>query len=192
LRGLDAANEEIRKQRAGHEPTLDLVASYGNSAQGAGIVGGGQLGFDTRLSTVGLQLNMPLYAGGGQSAKVREAYALRDKATQELEAARRSARLNTKQSWFTWRASQVRETSAKQAVQSARLALNGAQSARERGVKADADVLQAQQQYATAQRDWRKARYDAIISQLKLKAACGQLSGDDLAVLDKVLDVEAN
>lgn len=192
LRGLDAANEEIRKQRAGHEPTLDIVASYGNTAQGAGIPGGGQLGFDSRLRTVGLQFNMPLYAGGGQNAKVREALALRDKAAQELEAARRSARLAAKQSWFTWRASQVRETSARQAVQSATLALNGAQSARARGVKADTDVLQAQQQHATALRDWRKARYDSIVSQLKLKAACGQLSGDDLVVLDKVLAAEAN
>ncbi|MDH2916888.1 MAG: hypothetical protein PXX77_08440, partial [Gallionella sp.] len=58
-------------------------------------------------------------------------------------------------------------------------------SARARGVKADIDVLQAEQQHATTLRDWRKARYDAIISQLKLKAACGQLSGDELMVLDK-------
>lgn len=191
LRGLDAANEEIRKQRAGHDPTLDLVASYGNSAQGAGI-SGGQYGFDSRLGTVGLQLNMPLYSGGGQSAKVREAMALRDKAAQELEAARRAARLDTKQSWFTWRASQVREAAAGQAVQSAMLALKGTQSARKRGVKSDADVMQAQQQYAIAQRDWRKARYDAILSRLKLKAACGQLNGDDLVALDEGLVAEAN
>ena len=191
LRAVDAANEEVRKQQAGHEPTLDLVASYGKSAQAAGI-SGGQPGFDSKQSTVGLQLNMPLYAGGGQNAKVREALALRDKSAQELEAARRNARLVTKQAWFTWRASGVRETSAKQAVQSARLAVNAAQSARARGVKADIDVLQAQQQHAVALRDWRKARYDSIISQLKLKAACGQLSGDELMALDKVLTSTAD
>jgi outer membrane protein len=190
-RGVDAANEEVRKQVAGHEPTLDLVASYGKSAQGVGITGG-QLGFDSKQGTVGLQLNLPLYAGGGQNAKVREALALRDKAAQELEAARRAARLNAKQAWFTWRASGVREAAAKQAVQSALLAVNGAESARARGVKADIDVLQAQQQYATALRDWRKARYDSIVSQLKLKAACGQLSGDDLMALDRALTSTTN
>ena len=184
-RAVDAANEEVRKQVAGHEPTLDLVASYGKSTQAVGI-SGGQLGFDSKQGSVGLQLNMPLYAGGGQNAKVREALALRDKAAQELEAARRNARLNAKQAWFTWRASGVRETSARQAVQSALLAVNGAQSARARGVKADIDVLQAQQQHAVALRDWRKARYDSIVSQLKLKAACGRLSGDELMTLDKV------
>lgn len=185
-RAVDAANEEIRKQEAGHEPTLDLVASYGNNAQAAGI-SGGQLGFESRQSTIGLQLNMPLYAGGGQSAKVREALAMRDKAAQELEAARRNARLSAKQAWFTWRASAVREASSKQAMQSAGLALSGAQSARARGVKADIDVLQAEQQHATALRDWRKARYDAIISQLKLKAASGQLAKEELVTLDRSL-----
>jgi outer membrane protein len=183
-RAVDAASEEIRKQRAGHEPTLDLVASYGNTAQGAGITGG-QLGFDSRQSTVGLQFNMPLYAGGGQTAKVREALALQEKAMQELEAARRNARLTTKQAWFTWRASQVRENSTLQTVQSAVLALNGAESARTRGVKSDIDVLQAQQQRAVALRDWRKARYDSLISQFKLKAACGQLNDEELISLDK-------
>lgn len=189
-RALDAANEEVRKQQAGHEPTLDLVASYGKSAQGAGITGG-QNGFDALQSTVGLQFDMPLYAGGGQGAKVREALALRDQAAQELEAARRKARLAAKQAWYTGRASQVREASARQAVQSATLAFKGAQSARARGVKADLDVLQAQQQQAVALRDWRKARYDAILNQIKLKAACGQLSDDDLIALDKVFEVAA-
>lgn len=183
-RALEAANEEVRKQRSGHEPTLDLVASYGKTAQGAGITGG-QSGFDTRLGTVGLQFNMPLYAGGGQNAKVREALALQEKAVQELEAARRKARLDAKHAWYSWRSSQVRESSARQAAQAAELALKGAQSARARGVKADSDVLQAQQQHAVALRDWRKARYDAIISQVKLKAAGGQLSGDDLLALDQ-------
>lgn len=186
-RALDAANEEVRKQRAEHEPTLDLVASYGKNSQGVGI-SGGQTGFDTRMGTVGLQFNLPLYAGGGQNAKVREALALQEKAAQELEAARRKARLEAKQAWYGWRAGQVRESSARQELQSAELALKGAQSARTRGVKADTDVLQAQQRHAVALRDWRKARYDVVIHQVKLKAASGQLSSDDLLVLDQVLD----
>ncbi|TAN73176.1 MAG: type I secretion protein TolC [Gallionella sp.] len=186
-RALDAASEEVRKQQAGHEPTLDLVASYGKSVQEAGI-SSGQPGFDSRQSTVGLQFNMPLYAGGGQNAKVREALALRDRAAQELEGARRKARFAAKQAWLAWRTGQARETSARQAVHSAKLALSGAQSARARGVKTDLDVLQAQQQNAAALRDWRKARYDAITNRLKLKAACGQLSGDDLSELDEALD----
>ncbi|MDP2760691.1 MAG: TolC family outer membrane protein [Sideroxyarcus sp.] len=186
-RALEAANEEVRKQQAGHEPTLDLVASYGKTSQAAGITGG-QAGFDSYVGSVGLQFNMPLSVGGGQSAKVREALAMKDKALQELEAARRQARMNVKQAWYTWRASTVREASAHQAVLSAELNIRGAQSARDRGVKADIDVLQAEQQHAIAQRDWRKARYDSLLSQLKLQAACGQLDAESVIALGRVFE----
>lgn len=188
-RAVDAASEEIHKQRAAHEPTLDLVASYSNTVQGAGI-SGGQAGFDARTAALGLQFNLPLYQGGGQKAKVREAFALRDKAVQELEAARRNARLTAKQAWFTWHASSVREHASRLAIQSAAEAVSGAQLAKARGVKADIDVLQARQQQAVALRDWHKARYDSLLSQIKLKAVCGQLNREDLIVLDQAFTTD--
>lgn len=188
---LEAASQEVRKQNAGHEPTLDLVASYGMTTQEAGVTGG-QPGFDSRDASIGLQLSMPLYAGGGQVAKVREAMALRARAAQELEAARRNARLAVKEAWFSWNASRVREESARQSVESTSLALDGAESARQHGVKADIDVLQAQQQQAVAKREWRKARYDNIVSQIKLMAACGQLTQDDLRKMDSLFSSDAH
>lgn len=184
-RALDVANEEVRKQRAGYEPTLDLVASYGKTSQAAGITGG-QAGFDSYVGSVGLQFNMPLSVGGGQGAKVKEAVAMQDKAIQELEAARRQARLSVKEAWFNWRASQMREHAARQAVHAAEMAVKGAETARLRGIKADFDVLQARQQLAIAQRDWRRARYDNLLNDLRLQAACGQLDGNKLVALDQV------
>jgi len=124
--------------------------------------------------------------GGGQSAKVREALALKDKAMQELIAARRQARMSVKEAWYTWRASAVRETSSHQAVISAELNRKGAESARERGIKSDIDVLQAAQQLSIAQRDWHKARYDSILNNLKLQAACGQLDAESVIALGRV------
>lgn len=183
-RALDAAGEEVRKQRAGHEPTLDLVASYGKSTQGAGI-SGGQNGFESRLDTVGIQLNAPLYAGGGQNAKVREADAMRQKAKYELESAVRHVRSTVKQAWFNWQAGRVRQQSALQGLKRAALAVNAAESERDRGVKVELDVLQARGQGEKALRDLHKARYDMVVSYFKLKAATGQLQGDDLAGLDK-------
>lgn len=184
-RALEASDEEIRKQRAGHEPTLDIVASHTKSVQGAGV-SGGQLGFESRQSVIGIQFNMPLYSGGGQNAKVREALASREKARQEREAARRNAQLAVKQAWFTWRASQIREVSGLRMLQSAELTFKGEQSARAKGVKSELDVLQAQQKNAAALRDWHKARYESILSQIRLKAACGQLNGNDLAEFEQV------
>ena len=186
-RALDVANEEVRKQQAGSEATLDLVASYGKNSQAAGI-SGGQAGFDSYVGSVGLQFNMPFSPGGGQRAKVREALAMKDRAIQELEAARRQARMDVKEAWFTWRASVAREAAALQAKQSAVLNVKGAQSARERGLKADIDVMQAEQQLAIAQRDWHKARYDSLLSQARLSASCGELSLEYLSHFDSAFE----
>lgn len=182
-RALEASNEEVRKQQAGYEPTLDLVASYGKTSQAAGLTGG-QSGFDSYVGSVGLQFNMPLSVGGGQGAKVKEAVAMQDKAIQELEAARRQARMSVKEAWFSWRASKVREAATKLAAQSAEMAVKGAETARLRGIKADIDVLQTRQQLLSAQRDWRRARYDNMLNDLRLQAACGRLTGEELTDID--------
>lgn len=187
-RQLEAARAEVRKQRAEHEPTLDLVASHGRNAQGSGL-SGGQSGFYYWLDTVSLQLNVPLYAGGANAARVREAIALQNKAELEWETALRSVRKGVKQTWFFLQAKRAQLASAQQAVNATVFALRGAESAQSRGMKADADVLRAQQKNIAAQCDWRKARYEAILNYLKLKAITGTLSGTDLSALDEEFDV---
>ena len=183
LQAYEAASAEVRKQQAGHYPTLDLVASYGKNYQ---AVGGfpGQAGYDITLGTVGLQLNIPIYSGGTQSAKVDEAVAQKDKARLEIEAARRATILAAKQAWFAWQSAAVRASAGVQAIAAARSALALAQKGREGGLKTETDVLQAQQQWHAAQRDFRKGRYDQVVAYVKLKAATGALSGGDVAALD--------
>jgi outer membrane protein len=183
LEAQDAADQEIRKQRAGHLPTLELVASYNNVAQGSGLIGG-QSGFRNIVSSIGLQLNMPLFSGGEQNAKIAEAIALRDKASYELEASRRNVHLRIKQSWLGWQASQARQHAGKLAVKFADLALKSAQAQRTHGVQTDLDVLKAQQQCDEARRDMNKASNDAILNLLKLKADTGQLVASDLLMIE--------
>lgn len=179
----DAANEEVRKQSAGHEPTLDAVATYGRNGQGAGNFPG-QNGYEITQATVGLQLTVPLYSGGTQSAKVREALAMQDKAAQDLEAAKRNARQVVKQAWFTWYAGLARHTAASQASKFTTLALQSATKGKASGVKTELDVLQARQQQANAMKDLQKARYEMITSHLKLLAATGELADTELTSLD--------
>ncbi len=183
-RALDAATAEVSKQRSGHLPTVDLVASRNQSVQHSGITGG-QAGFSSAISSVGVQLNMPLFSGGEQTAKISEALAMRDKASYELEAALRNARLNVKQAWLVWKASHARQQSGKQAARSAVIALKSAEAQRAHGLKADVDVLQAQQQHDEVLRDWNKARNETILSYLKLRAEIGQLTGSDVAEMER-------
>jgi outer membrane protein len=184
ISALEIANDEIRKQRAGHEPTVDLTMSYGKNNQGSGTYGG-QVGYNSTTSAIGLQFNLPIYSGGGQSAKVREAEALRDKALQELESARRNARAQSKQAWYGWQASQSRLIAAKQAIGYSRLNLQAALSGVATGVKKELDVLRGQQELYGALRDLARARYELTLNNFRMKATVGQLTDENLTGLDK-------
>lgn len=180
---LAAAEAEISKQRAGHQPTLDIVATYGNNDQNVGNFPG-QQGYRIRTFTFGLQLNIPLYAGGAQNAKVAEAIALRDKARDDLESARRQAVMNVKTAYLGWKSGRAHVTAADVALRSARKALALATRGSEHGVRTEADVLTARQQIAAARRDRRKGSYQQLVSFIKLRAAMGDLTGTDVDELD--------
>lgn len=185
LHAFAAADAEVRKQLAGHQPTLDLVGTYGKNSQ---AVGGfpGQAGYDIKQNSIGLQLNIPIYSGGTQSAKVAEAVATREKARLDIEAARRAATLAAKQAWFGWQAARVRTQAGQQAVKAAQAALQAARTGRDTGLKMELDVLQAEQQLLAAQRDLRKGRYDQVAGHVKLKAVAGMVTAKDVTALDKL------
>jgi len=182
---LGAADDEIRKQRASYDPTLDLVGSYTRNAQQTGNFPG-QAGYDIKQGVVGLQLSIPLYAGGGQRAKVGEAIAMREKARQDLAATQRATRLAMKQAWYGAQGATTRHVAAVQAVKASIVALRAASGGIAAGLKTDLELLQAQQQLEGSRRDLNRARYDMITSLVKLKAAAGQLGEDDIQFLDKM------
>jgi outer membrane protein len=182
----EAARLEVRKQFSGHLPTLELVGSYGWNGQ---EVGGfpGQLGYDITQGTVGLQVSMPLYTGGGQSARVREARAQLEKAQQEFETARRDTLGSAKKAWFGWRAARSRAAAGAQSVKAAQAAFEVARRGRAHGLKTDKDVFLAEQQLREAERDFHKGRYDQVITFIRLKSTAGRLAIADIGALDAVL-----
>ncbi len=182
---LEAADHEVNKQRAGYHPTLDLVGSYGRNNQQVGNFPG-QSGYAITQGAIGLQLNVPLYAGGAHFAKVDEAVALREKALHELTSAQRAARLAAKQSWYQWQAANTRRSAALQAAKAALAALRAATVGIASGLKTDLDRLQAQQQLEAARRDFNKARYDVIAALVRLKASAGRLADEDISALERV------
>jgi len=179
------ASNEVRKQQAGHQPTLDLVASYGKNSQ---AVGGfpGQAGYDIMLGSVGLQLNMPIYSGGAQSAKVDEAVAQQEKARFDIDAARHLSNLSAKQAWYGWYSAYAKNRAAEQAIKAANSALLAATVASRNGLKFETAVLEAQQKLSEAQRDYSKSRYDQVVNFVKLKSIMGVLINEDIAALDSL------
>ena len=187
--GLEIASREIQKQRAGHYPTVDLVATRGRNSQSDTLSVGRVLpGSDTDITTVGVQLAIPLFAGGAIASRDREAASLREKASADLDNARRNAALSARQAYLGVTSGLSQVKALEQALVSSQSALDSNKLGYEVGVRINIDVLNAQQQLYATRRDLAKARFDTLIAQLKLKAAAGTLSEDDISAVNGLLE----
>ncbi len=183
---LDVSGREIERQRAGHYPTLDLVATHGKTGSGFSSTTGS--GVDTKSSTIGLQLAVPLFAGGAVSSKEREAAALNEKARADLDFARRQATLAARQSYLGVNAGLAQVKALEAGVASSQLAVESNKLGYEVGVRINIDVLNAQSQLFDTKQKLAKARLDTLIAQLKLKSAAGTLTEADLAAINALLE----
>ena len=183
---LTLAQQEVSRNRGAHYPTLDAFAGWNASGSGVGTLGGS--GTDIRGANIGLQLAVPIYQGGLVNSRVREAHANAEKARLDLESARRNAELNARQNYqgVTSGIAQVKALEA--ALVSSKSSLDSTLLGREVGVRTQVDVLNAQQQLYSARRDLAQAKYNYIMSTLKLKAAVGRLSEQDVAAINGWLD----
>ena len=182
--GAEIAEKEVARNRGGHYPTVDIVANYSKSAANGGSFG---VGSDSTNKSVGLQLNMPLFQGGGVNSKWREAEANRERAKQELENTRRNVAQQTRQAYLGVVSGIAQVMALQQALASSESVLEASKLGHEVGVRTNLDVLNAQQQLFSTRRDLYQAQYNYLTSQLRLKAAAGALSESDLTSVNQAL-----
>jgi outer membrane protein len=176
---------EARRASAAHRPTLDAVATHGQTGQTASTQT--SAGADITSTTIGLQFAMPLYQGGALDSREREAAALSLRSREELENARRSAALTARQNYLTVINGIALVSALEQALVSSQSALDSNRLGYEVGVRINIDVLNAQQQLYSTRRDLAQARYGTITNQLRLKAAAGSLREEDLQEVNRAL-----
>jgi outer membrane protein len=184
---LAAAEATVNKNRAEHLPTVDLTASYGGNYASGSLTTPVDYTTQARSKMVGVQLNVPIFSGGATSAKVAEAVAIRHKTQADLEAARRQAASDARQAYAGISNGLAQIEALNSAVVSGQSAVKGNQAGYKLGIRINIDVLNAEQQLYTSQRDLTKARYETLFQGLKLKAAAGVLSEEDLAVVNGLL-----
>jgi outer membrane protein len=180
----DIAAREVDKQRAGHYPTIDLVANQGHSKTYASTLGLA----DTDFQNIGVQLNIPLFQGGLTVSRQREATANRMAAQSGLDAARRSAALSARQNYLGVTNGLAQVKALKAALVSSQSALESNKLGYEVGVRINIDVLNAENQVFVTRRDLAKATLDTLMAQLRLKASTGALGEDDVAQINALLD----
>lgn len=182
-----AAEQEVEKMLAGHYPTLDLVASTGKGGNDS-ISNLNRLG-DTKYDTTsyGVQLTVPLFAGGQVNASVRQARAKLEQVRQQGEEARRNIGVQAHREFANVVQGLARIRALERAEISGQKTVSSAKRGVEAGVRSTLDVLQVEQQYFSVLRDLANARYGYLIAGLKLKALAGLLSGADIADLNSKL-----
>ncbi|MEQ1638140.1 MAG: TolC family outer membrane protein [Methylococcales bacterium] len=184
-------NAEVTKKNidlkySGHLPSLDLVGT-------AGILDTDRpFGISTEYQVIGVQLKVPLFAGGSVNSQVRQAQQQLTAAQSKLDAQRRAVNRQVKNAFLGVNSAMNQIQALKATVKSSESALKATEMGFELGMRTMVDVLTAQKNHYRSLRDYAKSSYDYIINSLTLKQSASILQLEDLALINHWLNKEAS
>ncbi len=173
---VEVARQEVRRVQSGHLPRLDLLLSTGRSESDTTST----FQQTSRTRTVGVQLNLPIYAGGAVSAQVRQAAAQLVKAEADLDAKSAELQVELHRQHSLLRNSGDRIQALQSAVDASQVLIDATRKSVVGGERTNVDVLDARERLSKAQRDVMEARYQQLLAGLRLRALAGVLREDDL------------
>lgn len=184
---IQIATEEITKNRSGHFPTLDLVASRTYSASDTNQTIGSN--YDT--DSIGFQLTVPIYSGGYVNATVRQATAKLEEAKEKLTERQRAVTADIRKYFNALMNGIAKVQAYEQSVKSNEIAVIGTQKGYEAGVRTNVEVLNAQEKLYAAKRDLAHERYMLIFNRMQLKQSTGLLASSDIQEASDWLSVRS-
>lgn len=142
-----------------------------------------------RVEIIG-QVSIPLYQGGGEYSRVREAKQLVGQRKLELDSERRRAIERATTVWRRLEAERARVKSISSEIAAANVALNGVRQEAQVGSRTTLDVLDAEQELLDAQVTLVQAQRDVLVQHYSLLEAIGALSARALALPVEIYDEE--
>ena len=179
----EAAKQDIDRAKAGHHPTLDAVAQWSRSQSES--VTNTQSRYDN--ASYGLQLNVPLFAGGYVNSQVRQAIAGQERAEQALEAGRRNLGVRVHKEFRGVTEGVPKIKALEQALRSADQLVLSSQKSFQAGSRTVLDVLNAEQQRVSVMHDLAQARYVYLVSRIRLLALVGGADTEAMVAANRVL-----
>ena len=195
---VQAAQDSVKQRKSGHAPTVDAIAQYQKGDNdGMGFINSGMPSMPryndkAEQSSIGIQLNIPLYTGGMTSSQVREGVYRLDQAEQMRESLRRKTVQDTRNFYRAVNTDVEQVQALKQAIISSQSAVEATQIGYDVGTRNIVDVLDAQRLLYAAVRNYNNARYDYILNNLRLQQTAGTLSPDSLQALSAYLNPNYN
>ena len=192
----DIAKQDVRIERSGHLPTVDIVASRSDQEYSGDQVGRNAAGVRTpeapadqsqRSDSIGIQVTVPIYSGGATSSRVRQRVYLHRAARERLERANRETERATRDAYLGVLSEISRVRALKQALESSRTALQATEAGFEVGTRTTVDVLDARRRLFEAQTNYSSSRYQYILNVFQLQLATGTLDRADLEEINAFL-----
>ncbi len=181
----EIAKKEVERAKAGHYPTLDLVALYSDQEGVGGAITG--QGIDLTSKEIGIRLNVPIFSGFAVQSRVREALANQDRVRQDMKNTRRNTALQVSQQYLNATNGTALVRALRQAVISSQSQFESTKLGQEVGIRTEVDVLNAQGLHSIARRDLARAYYNFFMSRLRLKAEAGELEEEDVRQINEAL-----
>jgi len=180
---VESAKFEVERQRTGHYPRIDGVASVSWSKSDTINT------IDSAISqrTIGLQLNLPIYSGGSVVLATEQALAQLRQSEFELEAELNNQRVEIRRQFLAVANGIARLDAFERAVASSEVALNGTRMGLRAGLRTNVDVLDAQRQVYSSRRDLAQAQYQYLLANLQLRIAAGEAPEQAVEAADRML-----
>ena len=184
----DAARYDVKVAKAGTSPRLSAFTQAGytnyldtlpNGGANGEIGAGPQI---NKQAAAGVQLNIPLYQGGGPGARVRQSQAFESQAMEQQIEVERGVIAQTRASYASWQASLQTIASSQKAVDAASLSLEGVRAENSVGSRTILDILNAEQEALNARVELVSARRNAYVAGFSLLAAMGHAEARDLGL----------
>lgn len=177
---------EVKRQRAGHYPTVDLVGRFNNRDTDGSLFGGGS---EVETTEVLLTAKVPLYQGGYVSSRTREAKYLLKAAKRELTREERAVERQVRKAYQGVLGSIRRVEALAKAVEAQELTLKAKHKGFKSGLLTGIAVLDAERDLYYIRLDYATARYDYLLNSLRLKQGAGILQDQDLIAMNEWFSV---
>jgi TolC family type I secretion outer membrane protein len=182
---LEAARAAVDEAMAGLLPTLDLRADASYAREPSASLNW------QRSGSVGLQLSVPLYQGGADYARVRQARQTVTQRQRDLDAATREVQRQVAAAWEALRAAGASIDAFEAQVRANQIALEGVRQEALVGTRTVLDVLDAEQELFDSQVNLVRAQRDRVVASYRLASAIGELGAQRLGLAVERYDPEA-
>lgn len=183
---LEQRNADVLAATGQHLPVVSFQAAYGNNwsraEEGNAIDDLFGTTSKTRNTNIGVNVSVPLFAGGSQVSQSIEASHRKDQSRELLVDERRKALRDLERAWSGMRSGEARIRAYNRAIFSAKKRMESTQYARQLGLRTTIDALNSEKDYFKSLSDLAQSQYEYISSSVKLAEITGEL---DYSYLNK-------